>query len=84
MTDIFDRATESEEQDRMDAMQHHHLQRQREISLQKKAIAARGELTNCIGCDEEISPERRHAIPDCTKCAECQRAAEVRNKNMNR
>ncbi|MXR38020.1 TraR/DksA family transcriptional regulator [Craterilacuibacter sinensis] len=66
MTDIFDRAQELE-------------QRQRETALARQAEAARrrgGSLSHCYDCGYEIPPLRREKVPGCTRCVECQAAAE--------
>lgn len=34
----------------------------------------------CVGCGEEIEPERRKAMPSARRCLDCQRRIELRSK----
>lgn len=66
MTDIYDRAQERE-------------QRQRDEALARQAEAARqrgASLSHCHTCGEEIPALRREKVPGCTRCVDCQTAAE--------
>ncbi|WP_337881771.1 TraR/DksA C4-type zinc finger protein [Chromobacterium haemolyticum] len=66
MTDLYDRAQELE-------------QRQREQALARQAAASRAfgaSLTHCDDCGDDIPPLRREKVPGCTRCVECQTAAE--------
>lgn len=85
MTDIFDEATRLEELDRAEAIDRQRALRDQAAELHKKVVEQLGhDVTDCLSCGLEIDAERRQAVPDCTRCAECQRAAEVRNKIKNR
>lgn len=71
MTDVFDRATEREEQQRADA-----LQRQaRRAGLAGKTLADSALL--CHYCDGPIPPARRAAVPGVQTCRPCQRELET-------
>ncbi|WP_054285649.1 TraR/DksA family transcriptional regulator [Gulbenkiania mobilis] len=66
MTDFFDRAQELE-------------MRQRDEALARQADAARQQgasLSHCSDCGEEIAALRREKVPGCTRCVDCQTAAE--------
>lgn len=66
MTDVYDRAQELE-------------QRQREAALARQAATIRpfgSSLTHCDDCGEEIPALRREKVPGCTRCVDCQTAAE--------
>lgn len=66
MSNIFDRAQELE-------------QRQRDEALARHAEAARQHgpsLSHCYTCGEEIPALRREKVPGCTRCVDCQTAAE--------
>ncbi|WP_211097232.1 TraR/DksA C4-type zinc finger protein [Herbaspirillum sp. ST 5-3] len=85
MTDIFDRATKAEEEDRADAISLQQFKREQEIQHHQRVVEQLGhEVTHCGACGIEIPAKRRKAVPNCTRCADCQRDVEVRNKIMNR
>lgn len=66
MTDLFDRATEREEQMREDA-----LARQRRASgLVGKSVA--DSAARCSVCEAAIPRRRRQALPGVQTCVECQ------------
>ena len=71
MTDIFDRATEREEQYRSDAL---HAQ-ERRAGLTGKSVA--DSATHCGVCGEVIPKDRRAALPGVQTCVECQSDLEV-------
>ena len=70
MTDVFDRATEREEQFRDDALR----DQRRRASLSGKTVEDSALL--CRVCDEKIPLERRRAIPGVQTCVECQQDLE--------
>ena len=70
MTDIFDRATEREEQDREAALA---VQRSR-AGLDGKTFA--DSASHCTDCDEPIPLKRREAMPGCQFCIDCQALRE--------
>jgi len=66
--DLFDRATQFEEQ-------------QRELALAQvlRRVRAAGEsLTHCIDCGVDIAEARRQAVPGCQRCVDCQAIFERR------
>ncbi|MDD5176774.1 MAG: TraR/DksA family transcriptional regulator [Sterolibacterium sp.] len=70
MTDIFDRATEREEQNRQDALQ----AQARRAGLTGKTVA--DSATQCRVCDERIPTKRRRALPGVQTCVDCQTELE--------
>lgn len=68
MTDVFDRATEREEQLREDALAEARYQRERE--------RARPAAEECRVCGERIPVARRRAVPGVQTCVDCQRDLE--------
>ena len=66
MTDIFDRATEHEEQDRADALESQAIR----AGLAGKSVDDSAIL--CSVCDEPIPEERRQALPGVQTCVDCQ------------
>ncbi len=70
MTDIFDRATEREEQQREDALSEARYQRAQE--------RARPSAEECRVCGERIPLARRKAVPGVQTCRDCQQELEYR------
>jgi phage/conjugal plasmid C-4 type zinc finger TraR family protein len=70
VTDIYDRATEIEEQQRQQALQEHN----RRAGLAGKTIA--DSAVECIVCDETITDDRRQALPGVQTCVACQSELE--------
>jgi phage/conjugal plasmid C-4 type zinc finger TraR family protein len=66
MTDIFDRATEIEEQQREDALQ----AQARRAGLDGKTVA--DSATHCGACGYLIPIARRRAVPGVQTCVTCQ------------
>lgn len=66
MTDIFDRATELEEQQREDAL----AEQARRAGLAGKTVA--DSATHCGACGHRIPQARRKAIPGVQTCVVCQ------------
>lgn len=66
MTDVFDRATEREEQQREDALQ----AQARRAGLNGKTLA--DSATHCRACESRIPIARRRAVPGVQTCIECQ------------
>lgn len=70
MTDVFDRATETEEALRADALE----EQARRSGLRGKTFS--DSATLCRVCDEPIPMERRKAVPGVQTCIECQTMLE--------
>lgn len=70
MTDIYDRATEREEQQRREAID----QQARRAGLAGKTVA--DSATECAICDEAIPLQRRQAVPGVQTCVDCQAELE--------
>ena len=70
MTDIFDRATEHEEQNLADAL----AAQARRSGLQGKTIE--DSALDCCVCDAVIPQERRYALPGVQTCVDCQQDLE--------
>lgn len=68
MTDVFDRATEREEEFREDALAEARYRRDRE--------RARPSAEECRVCGEGIPVARRKAVPGVQTCIECQTELE--------
>lgn len=66
MTDMFDRATEREEQQREDALQ----AQVRRAGLAGKTVA--DSATHCCVCESLIPVARRRAVPGVQTCVVCQ------------
>lgn len=71
MTDLYDRATEREEQLREAALE----DQAHRSGLQGKTVA--DSATHCRVCSERIPVGRRRAIPGVQTCTECQRDLEL-------
>ncbi len=69
MTDIYDRATEREEQMREDALSEARYQRDQE--------RARPAAEFCYHCDDPIPLARRQAVPGVQLCVGCQQEFEL-------
>lgn len=67
MTDMFDRAQELEEAQRMRALQAQAL----------RASAGSASLLQCQDCGEDIPEARRSAVAGCRRCIDCQTMAEA-------
>jgi len=67
MTDIFDRATEREEEMRQDALA--------KQARRTRPVAGDSALV-CVRCEESIPEARRQAVPGVQTCVECQSALE--------
>lgn len=70
MTDVFDRATEREEQHREDALQ----AQARRAGITGKTVA--DSATHCRVCNESIPAKRRRALPGVQTCVHCQTELE--------
>ena len=70
MTDVFDRASEREEQLRDDALQ----AQARRAGLTGKTYM--DSARECHVCDEPIPDERRRAVPGVQTCVDCQNDLE--------
>jgi phage/conjugal plasmid C-4 type zinc finger TraR family protein len=70
MTDIYDRATEREEEARADAL----AAQSRRAGLAGKTI--HDSARNCRVCDETIPDARRRALPGVQTCVLCQAELE--------
>lgn len=70
MTDIFDRATEREEELRADALQ----EQARRAGLSGKTVD--DSATLCGVCGERIPARRRRAVPGVQTCVGCQAELE--------
>lgn len=66
MTDVFDRATEREEQHRAAAL----AEQERRAGLAGKTVADSAEA--CRVCETPIPEARREAIPGVQLCVDCQ------------
>lgn len=66
MTDIYDRATEREEDLRADAL----AAQSRRAGLAGKTVS--DSARNCRVCDDPIPDARRRALPGVQTCVQCQ------------
>ena len=66
MTDVFDRATELEEQQRQDALQ----AQARRAGLDGKTVE--DSASHCRACESLIPVARRRAVPGVQTCVTCQ------------
>ena len=73
MTDLYDRASAHEEQERQRAIAHQRAQGQGPDISNLHCI-------DCIDCTEPIAPERRAAVRNCRRCIDCQKIAEARQQ----
>jgi len=71
MTDLFDRAQALEQENRDRALAHHLASRHAEQPDQDE-LGKR----YCLGCGEQIAPERLQAEPDAVRCVPCQSQLE--------
>ncbi len=69
MTDIFDRATEREEEFRADSIEA--WARRRNAGLGEQSA------THCRVCENRIPPARRRAVPGVQTCVHCQEELEM-------
>ncbi|MCP3944519.1 MAG: TraR/DksA family transcriptional regulator [Desulfobacteraceae bacterium] len=65
MVDFLDRAQELE-----------NLHRTTAIASIRASVPNGPGRSNCLNCEEPISPARRRAVPGCRFCIECQRELE--------
>ncbi len=74
MTDLADRAIDTEERHRAAALaaQQDRRQRQQRSAMLTRAAAR----THCADCGDPIPPLRLVAVPHATRCAHCQHIAE--------
>jgi len=72
MTDVFDSASELEEQDRARALAEH----VKRSGLTGKTLADSAEF--CDDCGDDIPLQRRMAVPGCKRCVSCQARKERR------
>lgn len=72
MTDVFDNASELEEQDRQRAL----AEQSRRAGLTGKTVADSAEF--CEDCGDDIPLNRRKAVPGCQRCIACQTRKERR------
>lgn len=70
MTDVFDRASDLEEQQRQDALQ----AQTRRAGLDGKTV--KDSATHCGVCDSLIPVARRRAVPGVQTCVSCQEDLE--------
>ena len=52
-----------------------HQEREAGIVCAQVALRKQGEVF-CVGCGEEIDPDRRRAMPSADRCLECQQRVE--------
>lgn len=71
MMDVFDRATEREEQLREDAL----AAQARRAGFAGKTVV--DSATHCDECGEAIPEARRQAVPGCRTCVDCQGYLEM-------
>ena len=64
MTDVFDRASDREEEMRSDALA--------EMARRADGQARLPRRTHCAVCDEPIPPRRLQALPGVQTCIDCQ------------
>ena len=76
MTDIFDRATEREEQDRADAL----AKQTRRAGLEGKTV--KDSAKYCV-CGAHIPLKRRQAIPGVQTCIDCQEDLERSGRSFH-
>lgn len=72
MTDVFDRATELEEQDCERAL----AEQIKRAAIANKTVDDSAEF--CEDCGIDIPLKRRQAVPGCQRCVTCQRLKEWR------
>lgn len=70
MTDVFDRASDLEEQQRQDALQ----AQARRAGLDGKTVE--DSATHCGACGHRIPVARRRAVPGVQTCVSCQEDLE--------
>lgn len=70
MTDVFDRASDLEEQQRQDALQ----KQARRAGLDGKTV--QDSASHCHVCDSLIPVARRRAVPGVQTCVSCQEDLE--------
>ncbi|EKE75201.1 TraR/DksA family transcriptional regulator [Gallaecimonas xiamenensis] len=75
MPDLFDRASELEEQQRQRALSAHAAIRQ---PAQDKDAQGR---VWCIDCGVQVSPKRLVLLPSAPRCVDCQEIAELRSRH---
>lgn len=68
MSDLFDKATEREMQERQDS-----------IDTVRRRVCGEGSAL-CIDCEESIPAARRRAMPSVVRCYDCQQRFELRNR----
>jgi phage/conjugal plasmid C-4 type zinc finger TraR family protein len=78
LTDIYDRATEAEEQSREKAI----ADQVRRSGLAGKTVA--DSATVCAVCDDLIPQDRREAVPGVQTCIHCQIELERASERNNR
>lgn len=71
MTDIYDRATEREEEVRLDAL----ASQAKRAGLVGKTVA--DSAHECGICDDPIPDDRRRALPGVQTCVSCQKELEL-------
>ena len=74
MTDMFDRASEQEEQERSRAL----AEQARRSDLTGKTVA--DSATTCVDCGDDIPLKRRKAMPGCVRCISCAQRVEKRTR----
>lgn len=72
MTDMFDRASEQEEQERARSL----AEQARRANLTGKTLADSAEF--CEDCGDDIPLKRRKAMPGCVRCISCAQRFEKR------
>lgn len=76
MTDIADRATEREEENRADAM----AKQSRMAGLAGKTV--KDSATHCGACGDRIPLKRRQAVPGVQTCVDCQEELEFAGRSF--
>ncbi|GAB2182658.1 hypothetical protein DLREEDagrD3_28810 [Denitratisoma sp. agr-D3] len=77
MSRIFDRASESEQNFRDDAL----AEQRRRAGLEDKTVD--DSATCCVRCDDPIPLKRRRAYPGTQHCVSCQEFLErIKNRNL--
>lgn len=71
MTDIFDRASEREDELRSDSLREH----SRRSGFAGKTVA--DSAHSCAVCEEAIPEARRSALPGVQTCVDCQAELEI-------
>lgn len=74
MTDVFDQATELEQQERDRALN----EQARRANLTGKTLADSAEF--CEDCGDDIPLKRRKAMPGCIRCISCAQRFEKRTR----